>query len=88
MSEDKKLSTKNKQELPNTTPQGQQTLTPQQQNQMFAQAISNISVRLTNAEIEIKKNNANSEIMGNRVDLLKSTIELLEKQVEFNDKKS
>jgi len=61
---------------------------PTQEQQMlyFAQAITDISVRLTNAEVEIRKANANYEILSGWNDLLKNTIELLEKQVEFNEK--
>ncbi|KKL82916.1 hypothetical protein LCGC14_1979970 [marine sediment metagenome] len=71
----------------NTQEKLQDPPTPQKQMDMFAQAISNLAIRLNNAEIEMKKNSANAEVMNNRVDLLKSTIELLEKQVEFNDRK-
>ena len=55
---------------------------------MLAKGLTDLSVRLTNTEIEIKKNSDNFEILTGRNELLKSTIELLEKQVEFNDKKN
>lgn len=83
---EKKILPKTKQDPPEPTPIQRQTA--EEQMGMFAQAISNLSVRLTNAEIEINKNSANAEVMGNRVNLLKSTIELLEKQVNFNERKS
>lgn len=68
-------------------PPNQPTLQPQQNPIiLFGQAITNLSQRVNKLEIETSKTNANYEVMSNRVDLLKSTIELLEKQVDFNEK--
>ena len=53
---------------------------------LLGQAISNLSQRASQLEIDVAKANANFEVMSNRLDLLKSTIELLEKQVDFNEK--
>lgn len=54
--------------------------TNQQRNLAFAQAISNLNNRMSMAEIEIHKANANNEI-------LKNTIDLIEKRMDFNEKK-
>ena len=52
----------------------------QQRNIAFAQAIANLNRRMSNAEIEIHKANANNEI-------LEKTIKLIDKRIDFNEKK-
>ena len=64
--------------LPITTPPPRPTR-EQQRNITFAQAIANLNNRMSNAEIEIHKANANNEI-------LEKTINLLEKRIDFNEK--
>ena len=52
----------------------------QQRELAFAQAIANLNSRMSVAEINIHKANSNNEI-------LKATIELIEKRMDFNEKK-
>lgn len=70
----------------NETPAKLPLITPpptkeQQRNIAFAQAIANLNNRMSNTEIEIHKANANNEI-------LKNTIDLIEKRMDFNEKKT
>jgi len=65
--------------LPLTTPPTPPT-PDQQRNLAFAQAIANLNSRMGMVEIEIHKANANNEI-------LKNTIDLIEKRMDFNEKK-
>ena len=52
----------------------------QQRNIAFAQAIANLNNRMSIVEIETLKANANN-------DILKATIDLIEKRMDFNEKK-
>ena len=58
------------------------TITSQQQQTLaIAQAVNALNIRMTNVEIEIHKTTAN-------IDILNKTIELVEKRLNFNERKT
>lgn len=63
--------------------QGQVSTPQQQQNaQQISQLLNNISIRLTNIEIETRKNSASIEISDKDRTLLWKEFHFLEKQLE------
>ena len=71
---------------PQNIPPRPQQQQQEQTNVLVAQAINNLSQRLGMVEIEASKANANIDVLDNRIELFKKTIDLLEKEMKFSFK--